>query len=70
MKMSVTDIRKMSPRERAETMEALWQVMCDEDGEPDSPDWHEAVLEERRNKIDSGEAQFLSIDEAKKRLSR
>lgn len=68
--MSVSDIRKMSPRERVETMEALWQVMCAEDGEPDSPAWHKAVLEERRNKIDSGEARFLSIDEAKRQLNR
>lgn len=66
--MSVTEIQKMSPIERLSTMEALWDAMCHEEKEPTSPDWHGDLLEARRARIASGEAKFVSLDEAKKRI--
>ncbi|MCC5840331.1 MAG: addiction module protein [Opitutales bacterium] len=66
--MSVTEIQKMTPVERLSTMEALWDAMCHEEKEPTSPDWHGELLEARRAKIASGEAKFISLDEAKKRI--
>ena len=66
--MSVTEIQKMSPVERLSAMEALWDAMCHEENEPTSPDWHGELLEARRAKIASGEAKFVSLDEAKKRI--
>jgi hypothetical protein len=66
--MSIADIKKMSPAERLQTMEALWDVMCHDSSEPDSPDWHEGILQERKKRIESGEAKFYSISEARKRL--
>ena len=66
--MSVTEIQKMSSVERLSTMEALWDAMCHEEKEPTSPDWHGELLEARRAKIASGEAKFVSLDEAKKRI--
>ena len=58
----------MSPVERLSTMEALWDAMCHEEKEPTSPDWHGELLEERRAKIASGQATFVSLDEAKRRI--
>lgn len=58
----------MSSVERLSTMEALWDAMCHEEKELTSPDWHGDVLEARRAKITSGEAKFVSLDEAKKRI--
>ena len=66
--MSVTEIQKMSPVERLSAMEALWDAMCHEEKEPTSPDWHGDLLEARRARIASGEAKFVSLDEAKKRI--
>lgn len=66
--MSVNEIQEMSPVERLSAMEALWDAMCHEEKEPISPDWHGELLEARRAKIASGEAKFLSLDEAKKRI--
>lgn len=40
----------------------------DEKPEPDSPDWHGDILAERRRKIESGEARFISFEEAKRRI--
>lgn len=66
--MSIADIDKMNTAERLRTMEALWDALCREPTEPESPEWHRGVLEERRRKIESGEAKFISLDEARQRL--
>ncbi len=66
--MSIAEIQKMSQVERLSTMEALWDAICHENKEPSSPDWHGDLLEERRSKIASGRATFVSLDEAKKRI--
>jgi hypothetical protein len=71
MTMSISDVSKMSSVERLQAMESLWNAICqDEENEPSSPDWHGAVLEERQQKIASGDAKWLSLDELKKRLRR
>ncbi|MFW6218021.1 MAG: addiction module protein [Verrucomicrobiota bacterium] len=49
-------------------MEALWDALCHEGEEPTSPDWHENILKDRSSKIASGQATFLSLVEAKKRI--
>ncbi|HBM85271.1 MAG TPA: addiction module component CHP02574 family protein [Opitutae bacterium] len=49
-------------------MESLWDAICQEKHQSQSPDWHGAVLEERRQQIAAGEAKWLGLDELKKRL--
>lgn len=66
--MSVAEIQKMSNPERLRTMEALWDALCHDSEQPQSPEWHRAVLAERRERIKSGEANFLSIGAARERL--
>jgi hypothetical protein len=66
--MSVAEIQKMSNPERLRTMEALWDALCHDSEQPKSPDWHRAVLAERKERINSGDANFLSIEAARKRL--
>lgn len=58
----------MTTEERLRTMEALWDALCNEPSGSSSPAWHEGLLEERRRKIESGEAHFFSIEEVEKRL--
>ncbi len=66
--MDVREIRKMSRAERLATMEALWDSLVEEEGEIESPEWHREVLEERKRKIESGKAEFISLE--KLRASR
>jgi len=66
--MSITEIENMTQTQRLSAMEALWDVLCHEKPEPDSPDWHGDILAERRRKIESGEARFVSLQEAKRRI--
>jgi len=66
--MDTHEIRKMSRAERLQTIEALWDSLAEEEAEIESPDWHRDILEERRRKIESGKAEFISLE--KLRASR
>ncbi len=66
--MSIAEIENMTTSERLRTMEALWDAICHDSAEPDSPGWHKDILSERRKKIESGEAIFISLEETKRRL--
>ncbi len=61
--MGRLEIKKMSRVERFQTMEALWNSLIDEESEIESPEWHRDILEERKRKINNGEAEFLSLDQ-------
>lgn len=63
--MNIADIKKMSTTERLQTMEALWDSLLYENGEIESPEWHEKILEKRKAKIKSGKAKFISLSELK-----
>jgi putative addiction module component (TIGR02574 family) len=67
-KMNALEIKKMSRIERLQAIEALWDSLIDEDSEIKSPEWHRDVLEERKRKIESGKAEFISLE--KLRASR
>ncbi|HKJ89696.1 MAG TPA: addiction module protein [Oceanipulchritudo sp.] len=68
--MNIDDIERMNTAEHLRTLKALREALCREPTEPESPDWHRNFLEERRRKIESGEAKFISLDEARLRLQR
>lgn len=64
--MKADEIRRMTINQRISVMEQIWTSLIEEGRVPNSPSWHQGVLESRRKRIDSGEAKFLSIDELKK----
>lgn len=66
--MSITEIKKLSVGERLEVMEQIWESLRDEDQELSSPSWHEPILEERKRKMESGEATFMTLDQLKARF--
>ncbi|MGV8073751.1 MAG: addiction module protein [Syntrophobacteraceae bacterium] len=66
--MNTQEIKKMSRIERLQAMEALWDSLIDDESEIESPDWHRDILEERRRKIETGGAEFISLE--KLRASR
>jgi len=49
-------------------MEALWESLVQEQPEIESPDWHRGILEQRKQKIEAGQAEFISLE--KLRASR
>ena len=66
--MNILEIKKMSRIERLQAMEALWDSLLDEEAEIESPEWHRDILKQRKRKIETGEAEFISLD--KLRASR
>ncbi len=61
--MATLEVEKMSVSERIQAMEALWNSLVNHNAEIDSPQWHYDVLDQRKKKIDSGEAEFISLDD-------
>lgn len=49
-------------------MELLWDSISRADSDVESPDWHAEVLSERKRLIESGEAEFLTMDELREEL--
>ncbi|MEA1926742.1 MAG: addiction module protein [Candidatus Auribacterota bacterium] len=65
--MSITlPLDEMSTIERIQTMEELWDALCHEKKEIKSPAWHEDILINRKEKIESGSAELLTIEDLKK----
>ena len=63
--MTITEITKMSAAERLQTMEAIWDSFSHDQIEVKSPEWHKDILSDRRNKIEQGEAEFISFADLK-----
>lgn len=68
--LTVADVKKMSRAEKWRAMELIWESIEDEEPERDAPVWHREILAERMAKIERGEAKFISLAEARKRLAR
>lgn len=57
------DYSQISVTERLRIMEALWESFRYDDVAP--PSWHAEILEKRKEKIQNGKAEFVSLDELK-----
>ncbi|MGJ3241602.1 MAG: addiction module protein [Opitutales bacterium] len=57
----------MTVQERLTAMEQIWDSLCHEESEPESPSWHGEVLAERKNMMDSPEAKYLTINQLRER---
>lgn len=63
-------LNSMSVSEKLQLMEDVWTSLCQNTGDVQSPEWHEEVLSERRRRLEAGETNVSSWDEAKARLSK
>jgi putative addiction module component (TIGR02574 family) len=61
--MNRLEIKGMSTIERLQVMEALWDSFMEDDSKVESPEWHRGILEERKQKIENGKAEFVSLKE-------
>ena len=46
--MGITEIKNMTTVERLEAMELLWDALCHEEEEIQSPAWHEPILKKEK----------------------
>ena len=63
-------LENLSLAEKIRLIERLWDDVCRVSGDVRSPAWHQAVLEERTQRLTDGTATVSSWDEAKERLLR
>lgn len=59
---------QMSTEEKLQAMEALWADLSRNPEQFESPAWHKQVLEEREQRLESGEENFIDWELAKKQL--
>ena len=58
----------MTVPEKLRAMEDLWDNLCRTEDAVPSPEWHGDVLQAREQRIQAGEAKFVELDEAKRRV--
>ncbi|MFK5923023.1 MAG: addiction module protein [Verrucomicrobiota bacterium] len=68
--MSVIEIQNMTVAERLQAMEQLWESLCQNPRDLDSPAWHEDVLRRRKERVEAGGAEFFTVEQLKERFGR
>ena len=61
-------VANMSQEEKLRAMDVLWSSIVSSSGAYEPPAWHEAVLRERRRRVEEGEETFIPWEEAKRQL--
>ncbi len=62
---SVLPLERMTTGEKLQVMEEIWDDLCREPAQVNSPTWHETVLRGREKRVRSGDAQFSDWSQAK-----
>ncbi len=60
------NIKKMSTEEKMRAMELLWDDLCRNQPDFESPYWHENILKAREKDLKEGKDRFLDWNQAKK----
>jgi len=67
--MSILELEKMNTTQKFIALEELWQDLSQNlEDERLSPDWHLDILEQREQKIQTGDAKFYTIEEIKEQF--
>ena len=65
IRMSAIELSKFSLREKLQIMESIWEDLRHHVDRLEVPQSHKDILDERRQRIDSGEAKIYSWDDVK-----
>lgn len=61
-------LKSMTMAEKLEALEAIWADLCQTPTDVQSPEWHKEILDQRRQRLASGEARVSDWSVAKQRL--
>ena len=67
--MEAAEIEKMTVRERLQVIELLWDSITHSSEDIEPPVWHSEILNDRKKIIESGKADWLTMDELREELS-
>jgi len=65
--MQAQQIANMSAAQKIALMEALWDSFDNKSEYIPSPNWHGEILSERKALIDSGVAEYISLEDLKRK---
>jgi len=69
--MSITlPLKEMTLHEKLAVMESLWDDLAGSPEAIESPAWHKDVLDERRQRVAEGKAQFVNWETAKAEIRK
>ena len=63
--MTVADVKKLPVEEKLRLMEALWLDLREHADQAEIPKAHRRLLDERRARVESGEARLHNWDDVK-----
>jgi hypothetical protein len=63
-----SELELMTVAEKMKLLETVWQSLCSNPAELDSPAWHGEVLKKRNQRIEQGQSKISPWSEAKARL--
>lgn len=63
-------IDRMTIEEKLQTMEALWDDLCQHEEALPVHDWQKQILNDRERLIEEGKAQFIDWEQAKKDIAQ
>jgi len=63
--MTITEIKSLPISERIMLMEEIWDSLCHEREPVESPLWHQDVINDRLELINSKQATLISLQELK-----
>ncbi len=66
--ISNAELSQLSLHEKLMMMERLWDELSRSEADVPVPQWHKDLLDEREEKINSGEAKFIDWEDAKKQI--
>ncbi len=61
--MTMVQAKAMTQSERLQAMEELWDTICHDEFPLEPPTWHKNILAERRKKMKSGTAEFVTLED-------
>ena len=64
--MKDNELKDMSINDRLQAMETLWSTFVYKNTFINSPHWHGDVLASRKEKIEKGDARFISLESLRK----
>ena len=63
-------LKEMTLEEKLAAMELLWDDIARSPESIESPDWHKDILDERRQRVGEGKAQFTDWETAKTEIRK
>ncbi len=61
-------LENMTVAEKIQLLETVWDNLCRHSGDVKSPEWHQEVLQERTQRLQSSKATVSSWSDAKARF--